>query len=153
LANIGFVLVDVMKPIFKPDNIVSFVLYPYRIYHIRLYFKRLIGSPRILDFYAYVDCIRLGVERGDGLIGIESWNVNDNRVMSEIVDEKIARAKAVESAVNWGNMRVVSWWTPRVEVLKSLKAYKVFWVFERDGEDFIMDSLNGEVVELKRFKT
>ena len=141
-----------MKPIFRPDNIVDFVLYPYRIYHIRLYFKRLIGSPRILDFYAYVDCIRLGVERGDGLIDIESWNVDGSRVMDEIVDEKIARTKAVESAVNWGNMRVISWWTPRVEVLKSLKAYKVFWVFRKDGVDFIMDSLNGEFVELKRFK-
>ncbi len=33
-----------MKLIFKPENPKTFVLYPYRIFHVRLFFKRIVGE-------------------------------------------------------------------------------------------------------------
>lgn len=141
------VKVKVMNPLFKPDNLGTFVLYPYRIFHIKLYFKRLRGKDRELDYYAYVDCYRSGVERGDDFIELHEWDVPSDTVMDDLVNEKDARTKALESAFLWGNMKVISWWTPRMEVLKEEKAYKVFWIFEEGGKKLIMDSLTGDIFD------
>ena len=132
--------------VIKPNLMLNtdYVLYPYRVYHIRLRYRRLLGNDRILDYFAYVDCIRLGVERGDG-IAVEVWDVDKSKVMKDLVDEEIARREAVKSAVMWGNLRVLSWWYPKVEILKGLKAYKIFWI----KDNFIFDSLSGEKFELK----
>lgn len=134
--------VNVIKPNLKLNT--DYVLYPYRVYHIRLRYRRLLGEDRILDYFAYVDCIRLGVERGDG-IAIEEWDVDEGKIMKDLVDEAVARREAVKSAVMWGNLRVLSWWYPKVEILNSLKAYKIFWI----KDCFIFDSLSGEKFELK----
>ncbi len=139
--------VKVMNPIFEPDNPHTFVLYPYRIFHIKLYFKRVIGNDKELDYYAYVDCYRFGVERGDDFIELHEWDVSNDQLMDELVDGDQARKKALESAFLWGNMKVISWWTPKVEVLREEKAYKVFWIFEEDGKKLIMDSLTGEIFD------
>ena len=63
--------------VIKPNLMLNtdYVLYPYRVYHIRLRYRRLLGNDRILDYFAYVDCIRLGVERGDGIV-VEEWDVD-----------------------------------------------------------------------------
>ncbi|AEA46786.1 hypothetical protein [Archaeoglobus veneficus] len=141
--------VKVMNPIFKPDDARTFVLYPYRIFHIRLYFKRIAGRDKELDYYAYVDCYRFGVERGDDFIELHEWDVPNDVVMDELVGREDARKKAMESAFLWGNMRVISWWTPRTDILREEKAYKVFWIFEEDGKKRIMDSLTGDVFDLQ----
>jgi hypothetical protein len=141
--------VKVMKPIFKPKVHRAFVLYPYRLFHIRLYFKRIVGNDRELDYYAYVDCYRFGVERGDDFIEILEWNVPEDVVMEDLVSEEDARKKAIESAFLWGNMKVISWWTPRIEILREEKAYKVFWIFDGNGKKYIMDSLTGEIFDLR----
>ena len=132
--------------VIKPNLMLNtdYVLYPYRVYHIRLRYRRLLGNDRILDYFAYVDCIRLGVERGDG-IAVEVWDVDESKVMKDLVDEEIARREAVKSAVMWGNLSVLSWWYPKVEILKGLKVYKIFWI----KDNFIFDSLSGEKFELK----
>ncbi|ADB58844.1 hypothetical protein [Archaeoglobus profundus] len=122
----------------------DYVLYPYRVYHIRLRYRRLFGDDRVLEYFAYVDCIRLGVERGDGIF-VEEWDVDESKIMKELIGEDVARTEAVKSAVMWGNARVLSWWYPKVEILRSLRAYKVFWV--KDG--YIFDSLSGEKFKLK----
>ncbi|WP_456328128.1 hypothetical protein [Archaeoglobus sp.] len=134
--------VNVIKPNLKLNT--DYVLYPYRVYHIRLRYRRLLGEDRILDYFAYVDCIRLGVERGDGIV-VEEWDVDEGKIMKDLVDEAVARREAVKSAVMWGNLRVLSWWYPKVEILNSLKAYKIFWI----KDCFIFDSLSGEKFELK----
>ena len=132
--------------VIKPNLMLNtdYVLYPYRVYHIRLRYRRLLGNDRILDYFAYVDCIRLGVERGDGIV-VEVWDVDNSKVMKDLVDEEIARREAVKSAVMWANLRVLSWWYPKVEILKGLKVYKIFWI----KDNFIFDSLSGEKFELK----
>ncbi|WP_457550356.1 hypothetical protein [Archaeoglobus sp.] len=134
--------VNVIKPNLMLNT--DYVLYPYRMYHIRLRYRRLLRNDRILDYFAYVDCVRLGVERGDG-IAVEEWDVDKSKVMKDLVDEVIARREAVKSAVMWGNLIVLSWWYPKVEILESLKAYKIFWI----KDNFIFDSLSGEKFELK----
>ena len=134
--------VNVIKPNLKLNT--DYVLYPYRVYRIRLRYRRLLGEDRILDYFAYVDCIRLGVERGDGIV-VEEWDVDEGKIMKDLVDEDVARREAVKSAVMWGNLRVLSWWYPKVEILNSLKAYKIFWI----KDCFIFDSLSGEKFELK----
>ncbi|WP_457549618.1 hypothetical protein [Archaeoglobus sp.] len=134
--------VNVIKPNLMLNT--DYVLYPYRMYHIRLRYRRLLRNDRILDYFAYVDCVRLGVERGDS-IAVEEWDVDKSKVMKDLVDEVIARREAVKSAVMWGNLIVLSWWYPKVEILESLKAYKIFWI----KDNFIFDSLSGEKFELK----
>ncbi len=136
-----------MKPIFKPESYETFVLYPYRIFHVRLYFRRLVGGDRILDYFAYVDCYRSCVERGDGFIDLVDVKAEGRQVMDFLVDREEARRMALESAVQWGNLMVVSWWLPKAEILREAEAYKIFWIFERRGRKVIMDSLTGEVFE------
>lgn len=130
----GGIKVKVMRPIFKPEVAESFVLYPYRIYHLRLFYKRLGMKDRVFDYYAYIDLYRLGAERGDDFIDLEEWEVDEKNVMEPLVTEEEARMKAFESAITWGNSRVVSWWLPRIEVIREELAYKVFWVYEEDGK-------------------
>ncbi|WP_054840381.1 hypothetical protein [Thermococcus sp. JCM 11816] len=145
----GGIKVKVMRPIFKPEVAESFVLYPYRIYHLRLFYKRLGMKDRVFDYYAYIDLYRLGAERGDDFIDLEEWEVDEKNVMEPLVTEEEARMKAFESAITWGgNSRVVSWWLPRIEVIREELAYKVFWVYEEDGKKLIMDSLDGKSYEL-----
>ncbi|MBO8174491.1 MAG: hypothetical protein H0Z18_04465 [Thermococcus sp.] len=145
------ILVQVMRPIFKPEdqNRAKFILYPYRIYHIKLLYKRLKMSDRVVDYFAYVDCYRFGVERGDGIIEIQEWKVPKDVIMSPNITEEEARQKAVESAFNWGNLMVISWWTPKIEVVQEVEVYKVFWIFEKEGEVYVMDSLTGDKFKLK----
>lgn len=141
--------VKVMKPIFRPEVPAKFVLYPYSIFHIKLFYKRLGRKDRELDYFAYVDLYRFGVERGDDFIELKEWAVKDNVIMEENCQYEEAKEKAIESAFMWGNMMVISWWTPRIEVVKEAKAYKVFWIFEENGEEYVMDSLTGEKFKLK----
>lgn len=136
-------IVKVIKPNLRMDA--DYVLYPYRLYHIKLKFRRILGNDRCLDYFAYVDCIRLSVERGDGIV-VEEWDVREDRIMDEVVGEDVAREEALRSALTWGNFAVISWWYPKVEIVSSLRAYKVFWV--KDG--FIFDSLSGESFKIKR---
>ncbi len=140
--------VKVMKPIFRPEMESNFVLYPYRVYHLRLYYKRLGMSDRVFDYFAYVDLYRLGAERGDDFIELQEWEVDEKNLMEPIVDKEEARVKAFESAITWGNSRVVSWWLPRIEVVREELAYKVFWIFERYGDKIILDSLDGSEYSL-----
>ncbi len=89
-------MVKVIKPLLRLDA--DFVLYPYRVYHIRLRYRRIFCKDRILDFFVYVDCIRLGVERGDGIF-VEEWEVDESKVMKGLVDERLARDEAIKSAI------------------------------------------------------
>ena len=136
-----------MKPIFELDGYDTFVLYPYRIFHIRLFYKRIRGEDRIMDFFAYVDCYRACVERGDGFIDLVEVEAKDEQMMEHLIDWKEAERLAIERAIAWGNLRVLSWWLPKAEVLRKEEAYKVFWIFEKDGRKAIMDSLTGDVFE------
>ncbi|HDZ35921.1 MAG TPA: hypothetical protein ENH81_03275 [Thermococcus sp.] len=140
--------VKVMRPIFNPEMESSFVLYPYQVYHLKLYYKRLGMKDRVVDYFAYVDLYRLGAERGDGFIELQEWEVEEKKVMEPLVGEEEARMKAFESAITWGNSRVVSWWLPRIEIVREERAYKVFWLYEKDGETLIMDSLDGKEYSL-----
>jgi len=140
--------VKVMRPIFQPDTESQFVLYPYRIYHLRLHYKRLGMKDRVFDYFAYVDLYRLGAERGEKFIELYEWEVDEKAIMEPLVDEEEARMKAFESAITWGNSRIISWWLPRVEVVREELAYKVFWIFERDGKRLILDSLDGKEYSL-----
>ncbi len=135
-------IVNVIKPLLRLDA--DFVLYPYRVYHIRLRYRRIVCKDRVLDFFVYVDCIRLGVERGNGIF-VEEWEVDEGKVMRGLVDERLARDEAIKSAIMWGNLRVVSWWYPKVEIVNEVQAYKVFWILKNR----IVDSLSGEEFELK----
>ncbi|GAB6101138.1 type I 3-dehydroquinate dehydratase [Thermococcus atlanticus] len=136
--------IKVMRTIFKPDVPGKFVLYPYHIFHLKLFYRRLGRSDRVFDYFAYVDLYRLGAERGDGFIDLYEWDVDERQVMKPLADYEEARRKAFESAIIWGNSRVVSWWLPRIEVVRDAQAYKVFWIFEEEGEKYVMDSLTGE---------
>jgi len=140
--------VKVMSPLFRPEGEPSYVLYPYRIYHLRLHYKRLGMDDRVLDYFAYVDLYRLGAERGDRFIELHEWEVDEKAIMKPLVSEEEARMKAFESAITWGNSRVISWWLPRIEVVREELAYKVFWIFERDGKRLILDSLDGSEYDL-----
>ncbi len=136
-------MVLVMKPMFEPEEYRAYVLYPYRIFHVRLSFKRIVGEDRAMDFYAYVDCYRGVVERGDGFIDLIDFEAEEERIMEHLVDYEDARRMAIEKAIVWGNLRVISWWLPKAEVVREAEAYKVFWIFGNK----IMDSLTGEVFE------
>ncbi len=136
-----------MKPIFKPENPSTFVLYPYRIFHIRLRFRRIVGKDRIMDYFAYVDCYRCCVERGDGFIDVIEIEADERRVMEYLIDYDEAKSKAIESAIIWGNFRVISWWLPKADVIREEEAYKIFWIFRQGEKTMIMDSLTGEVFE------
>ncbi len=141
--------VKVMRPIFHPDTEErDFVLYPYHIFHLRLFYRRLGRSDRVFDYFAYVDLYRLGAERGDDFIDLHEWDVEEKKVMKPLVDYEEAEKKAFESAVIWGNSRVISWWLPRIDVVRHERAYKVFWIYEKDGEKLIMDSLDGKEYSL-----
>lgn len=142
--------VKVMRPIFRPEaENPDFVLYPYHVFHLRLFYRRLGRGDRVFDYFAYVDLYRLGAERGDGFIDLHEWDVDEKRVMEPLVDYEEARKKAFESAIIWGNSRVISWWLPRIEVIRHERAYKVFWIFEGDGGKFLMDSLDGKEFRLE----
>jgi len=67
--------------------------------------------------------------------------------MDYLMDYEEAKRKAVESAIVWGNFKVISWWLPKTEVLKEAEAYKIFWIFSKDNRTMIMDSLTGEIFE------
>ncbi|ASJ05943.1 hypothetical protein [Thermococcus pacificus] len=141
--------VKVMRPIFHPyTEERDFVLYPYHIFHLRLFYRRLGMKDKVMDYFAYVDLYRLGAERGDDFIPLEEWNVDERKLMEPLVDYEEAEKKAFESAITWGNSRVVSWWLPRIEVVREEMAYKVFWIYERNGEKLIMDSLDGKEYSL-----
>ncbi|KUH32663.1 hypothetical protein APY94_09085 [Thermococcus celericrescens] len=142
--------VSIMRPIFRPEDVLNpgFVLYPYHIFHLKLFYKRLGRSDRVLDYFAYVDLYRLGAERGDGFIDLYEWDVEERSVMEPLVDYGEARMKAFESAIAWGNSRIVSWWLPRIEIVREARAYKVFWLYEKEGEKLIMDSLDGKEFSL-----
>ncbi|WP_456326879.1 hypothetical protein [Palaeococcus sp. (in: euryarchaeotes)] len=140
--------VKVMRPIFKPEVPATFVLYPYHLFHMRLFYKRLGRPDKVFDYFAYVDLYRFGVERGDGIIDIYKWTVREDQVMDPLVSDEEAREKAIESAFEWGNLRIVSWWTPRIEILREEKAYKVFWIFEEE-EKYVMDSLTGDKFKIE----
>ena len=137
--------VPVMKPRFKPKEYESFVLYPYHIFHIRLHYKRLGLKDKIFNYFGYVDLYRFGIERGDSFIGIEEWDVEENKVMKPVVnDYEEIKKFAMKKAVEWGALRIVSWWHPLVEVVDDKRAYKIFWVYKIDGENYLMDSFNGQ---------
>lgn len=140
--------VKVMRPIFRPEVEEGFVLYPYHIFHLRLFYRRLGMKDRVMDYYAYVDLYRLGAERGDDFIDLHEWEVDENKLMEPLVDYDEAKNKAFESAITWGNSRVVSWWLPRIEIIREERAYKVFWIYEKNGEKLIMDSLDGKEYSL-----
>lgn len=142
------ITVKVMRPIFHPGMESRFVLYPYRVYHLRLYYKRLKMGDRVFDYFAYVDLYRLGAERGERFIELEEWSVDERSVMEPLASEEEARLKAFESAITWGNSRVISWWLPRIEVIREELAYKVFWVYEKSGKKAILDSLDGKEYQL-----
>ncbi|WP_461865991.1 hypothetical protein [Thermococcus sp.] len=143
--------VKVMRPIFKPEFSEKYVLYPYWIFHLKLFYKRLGRPDKVLDYFAYVDLYRFGAERGDRFIELYEWDVDEKQIMKPLVDYEDARIKAFESAITWGNSRIVSWWLPRIEVVRHERAYKVFWIFEKDGEMLIMDSLDGKEFSLDSF--
>lgn len=140
--------VKIMRPIFKPKSECKFILYPYWIFHLRLFYKRLGMKDKIFDYFAYIDAYRFGAERGNSFIEIEEWEVPENAVMEYLVDFEEAKQKAIESAITWGNSRVVSWWYPRVEVVRWEKAYKVFWITEGS----IIDSLTGEEYSIENLR-
>lgn len=142
------ITVKVMRPIFQPEVESTFILYPYRIYYLKLYYKRLRMKDRVLDYFAYVDLYRLGAERGERFIELEEWEVDERCVMEPLASEEEARLKAFESAITWGNSRVISWWLPRIEVIREELAYKVFWVYEKSGKKVILDSLDGKEYQL-----
>lgn len=133
-----------MKPIFRPKEYESFVLYPYHIFHIKLYYKRLRSEAKIFHYYAYIDLRRMGIERGDSFIETEEWDVDEKMVMKPVVtDYEELKNFALKKAVEWSALRVVSWWHPLVEIVDDKKAYKIFWIYQKDGKRFLMDSFNG----------
>jgi len=130
--------VNVFRPIEKLD--LPFVLYPMRAYHLRLKFRRLGMADKVMDYFAYVDCVRAGIERGNSILPVEEWTVDEKLIMKENVDEEEALKIAIEGAKKWGNSMVVSWWNPKVDVIEKVKAYKVFWIDKK----IIIDSLTCE---------
>ncbi len=137
--------VSVMKPRFKPKTDVNYVLYPYYIFHIRLHYKRLGLKDKIFNYFGYVDLYRFGMERGDSFIDIEEWEVDEKTLMEPVVkDYEEIKQFAMKKAVEWGALRVVSWWHPLVEIVREQQAYKIFWVYKRGIESFLMDSFNGQ---------
>ncbi len=134
-----------MKPRFKPKESTNFVLYPYHIFHIRLHYKRLGLKDKIFNYFGYIDLYRFGAERGDSFIGIEEWDVNEKNVMEAVVtDYDEIKNFAMKKAVEWGALRIVSWWHPLVEIVREERAYKIFWIYRRGAESFVMDSFNGQ---------
>ncbi len=129
--------------VFKPTKRAElpFVLYPMIAYHLKLSFKRAFMSEKVMNYFAYVDCIRAGIERGECILPTEEWEVDESLAMKERIEEREARKIAIKAAESWGNLMVISWWKPKVEVVKEVKAYKVFWI---DGKT-VIDSLTGEV--------
>ncbi|MCD6276543.1 MAG: hypothetical protein J7J42_07380, partial [Thermoplasmata archaeon] len=98
--------VQVMKPRFKPDNYNSFILYPYHIFYIRLHYKRLGMKDKIFNYFGYIDLLRMGIERGDGIIGIEEWDVDEKNVIEPIItDYEELKKFAMKKAVEWGALR------------------------------------------------
>jgi len=137
--------VPVMKPRFKPKEYENFVLYPYHIFYIRLHYKRLGLKDKIFHYYGYIDLRRMGIEKGDSFIDIEEWDVDENKVMKPVVtDYEELKNFAMKKAVEWGALRIVSWWHPLVEVVDDKRAYKIFWVYKREDKTFLMDSFNGQ---------
>ncbi len=113
-------------------------------YSLKLKFRRLGMRDKLMEYFAYVDCIRAGVERGNSILPVEEWEVEDRQIMKELIDEDEAEEIAMKAAKSWGNLTVISWWNPKVEVVRKVKAYKVFWI--EDG--YVLDSLTGEKVSL-----
>ena len=86
----------------------------------------------------------MGMERGDGVIDIEEWEVDEKMVMKPVVtDYEELKNFAMKKAVEWAALRVISWWHPLVKVVEDKKAYKIFWAYKKDGKMFLMDSFNG----------
>jgi len=59
-----------------------------------------------MDYFAYVDCYRCCVERGDNFI-IE-LEADDRQIMEYLISYDEAKRKAIESAILWGNFRMIS---------------------------------------------
>lgn len=145
--------VTVMKPAYKPKNYESFVLYPYHIFHIRLHYKRLGMKDKIVNYFGYVDLYRFGIERGDTFIGTEEWDVDEKNVMNPVVkDYEKIKEFAMKKAVEWGGLRIASWWHPLVEVVQDKRAYKIFWIYKRGKETFFMDAFFGHEYNMKQVK-
>ena len=150
LSTFALMKVQVMKPRFKPENHNSFILYPYHIFYIRLHYKRLGMKDKIFNYFGYIDLLRMGIERGDGIIGIEDWDVDEKNVIEPIItDYEELKKFAMKKAVEWGALRIVSWWHPLVEVVDDFRAYKIFWIYKKNDKTFIMDSFNGHEFPLE----
>ncbi len=130
------------KPIKRAE--LPFVLYPMIAYHLKLSFKRAFMNEKVMNYFAYVDCVRAGIERGECILPTEEWEVDENLAMKERIEERDARKIAIKAAESWGNLMVISWWKPKVEIVKEVKAYKVFWI---DGKT-VIDSLTSEVFRI-----
>jgi len=138
------VSVKVFRPNYRFEG-ENFVLYPMIAYSLRLKFKRIGMRDKLMEYFAYVDCIRAGVERGDSILPVEEWEVDEKRIMKPLIGEDEAEEIALNAAKSWGNLMVVSWWNPKVEIVNRVKAYKVFWL----NGDYIVDSLTGEKVKVR----
>ncbi len=145
--------VRVFSPVYTPaptttqdSDSTCFVLYPMIAYRLRLRFRRIGMKDRVMEYFAYVDCIRAGVERGDSILPVEEWEVEEKRLMKGNIGEKEADEIAVNAAKSWGNMMVISWWNPSVEIVEKVGAYKIFWICS----DHVLDSLTGEKFAVSR---
>ncbi len=138
------VSVKIFRPNYRFES-ENFVLYPMIAYSLRLKFKRIGMRDKLMEYFAYVDCIRAGVERGDSILPVEEWEVDEKRIMKPLIGEDEAEEIALNAAKSWGNLMVVSWWNPKVEIVDRVKAYKVFWL----TGDYVVDSLTGEKVKVR----
>ena len=101
-------------------------------------------KERIFHYFGYIDLLRMGIERGDNMIGIEEWDVDEKNVIKPLItDHEELKKFAMKKAVEWGALRIVSWWHPLVEVVDDLRAYKIFWIYKKNNKSFLMDSFDG----------
>ncbi|SIR45231.1 hypothetical protein SAMN05421858_2295 [Haladaptatus litoreus] len=122
---------------------VGAVAYPYRVYEAKVTIERPFMSERTDRFVASVDRSRRLVVRADGVPDAEEMEIEDVLVLPTELSPEQSRAKARESVLQWTLRRYSLNDAPKIEFVRDVDAYKLFWLVERPEGDGIVDSVRG----------
>jgi len=139
-------LLEVIKPTIPPpkEALLKTLYYPYMIYHVRVIVRRALGKPSYLHGFVIVDLTRAMVLLADSFPQTFKIQVSEESILPERIDESRATYLAKKKMTYVAMRKYKIFLPPKVEIERSKKVYKQYWVVNLKGKIYVVDSLTGD---------
>jgi len=129
-------------------KVIAKLYYPYEIFELNVNVKKVVGEPIRFSMLVLVDRARARAYATDGIPETLEEEVDEDFIVKPRVggeaSAKLARKFALYYVARYWRVMLA----PEIKVVKSIEAYKLYWLIRMAGKTYLFDSIHGDVEEI-----